>query len=506
MSLLRVNGVGHDFGATRALHDVSLQLAAGSIHALIGENGAGKSTLVKTLSGALRPDTGTLTLHDEPFAPAEPSQARDAGVATVYQELSLAPHLTVAQSLFLGREPTRFGWLDTTTIQTEATTALSRLQRTDIPLDARILNLSIADRQIVEIARALHGQASVLVLDEPTSSLTGEDASRLFDVLRRMRDEGLAILYISHFLEAIVDLTDQYTVLRDGEVTGGGATAETNATELATMMVGRPLLQRTKRTSTVRDTPDPAAPQDDILLHVDHLHGFSLPIDATIELHRGEILGIGGLVGSGRSELVRAIFGLDPVTSGTIRILDVSGPTTPTACLDAGLGLLSEDRATEGLALNLSVADNTVMSRWPTRRRGWLDLLGRDRAAERWIDELGIRTPSPESTVGSLSGGNQQKVALARLLHHDVDVLLLDEPTRGIDIASKETIYACIEGLADQGKAILVTSSHLPELLSLCDRIAIMHRGQLGPFRPAADRDEHEMILEATLGDRSPAP
>ncbi|SVD15185.1 uncharacterized protein METZ01_LOCUS368039, partial [marine metagenome] len=306
------------------------------------------------------------------------------------------------------------GWLDTTTIQTEATTALSRLQRTDIPLDARILDLSIADRQIVEIARALHGQTSMLVLDEPTSSLTGEDASRLFDVLRRLRDEGLAILYISHFLEEIVDLTDQYTVLRDGEVTGGGATAETNATELATMMVGRPLLQRTKRTSTVRDTPDPAAPQDDILLHVDHLHGSPLPIDATIELHRGEILGIGGLVGSGRSELVRAIFGLDPVTSGTIRILDVSGPTIPTACLDAGLGLLSEDRATEGLALNLSVADNTVMSRWPTQRRGWLDLLGRDRAAERWIDELGIRTPSPESTVGSLSGGNQQKVALAR--------------------------------------------------------------------------------------------
>ena len=494
MRVLSIDGVSHRYGATHALHDVSLQIAAGSIHALIGENGAGKSTLVKTMSGALQTDAGSMTLRDETFAPSAPSQARNAGVATVYQELSLAPHLTVAESLFLGREPTRFGWLDTSTIEAAGTIALARLDRTDIPLDARILDLSIADRQIVEIARALHGRADLLILDEPTSSLTGEDASQLFDVLRRLRDEGLAILYISHFLEEIIDLTDRYTVLRDGEVTGHGATSDIDATRLATLMVGRPLQKRTARDHTI---------SDDALLHVDAIHGSPLPIDASIELHRGEILGIGGLVGSGRSELVRAIFGLDPVTSGSVRILDVSGPSTPAACLDAGLGLLSEDRSREGLALNLSVADNLVMSRWPTRRRGWLDLLERDRSTNHWIDELGIRTPSTGMHVGSLSGGNQQKVALARLLHHDVDVLLLDEPTRGIDIASKETIYACIEKLAEAGKAILVTSSHLPELLSVCDRIAMMHRGKLGPFQPATQRDEHEMILEATLGDQA---
>ncbi|MBT7595213.1 MAG: sugar ABC transporter ATP-binding protein, partial [Gemmatimonadetes bacterium] len=338
--VLSIDGVSHQYGATRALHDVSLQIAAGSIHALIGENGAGKSTLVKTMSGALQTDTGSMTLRDETFAPSDPSQARNAGVATVYQELSLAPHLTVAESLFLGREPTRFGWLDTSTIRDEGATALARLDRIDISLDARILDLSIADRQIVEIARALHGRADLLILDEPTSSLTGEDASQLFDVLRRLRDDGLAILYISHFLEEIIDLTDQYTVLRDGEVTGHGATSDMDATRLATLMVGRPLQKRSARTRTLRDTashdatsPDPAliapaatpsrrAPDapasthqasidpdwrhDDILLHVDSLHGAPLPMDASIELRRGEILGIGGLVGSGRSELVRS--------------------------------------------------------------------------------------------------------------------------------------------------------------------------------------------------------
>ena len=486
-----IDGVGHHFGATRALHDVSMQVQPGSIHALIGENGAGKSTLVKIMSGVLSPDAGTLRLNGEPFAPTEPSQARGAGVATVHQELSLAAHLTVAESLFLGCEPTRFGWLDRQTMTTEGGRALSRLQREDILLATRILDLSLADRQIVEIARALHGAARVLILDEPTSSLTGEDAARLFTILRQLRDEGLAILYISHFLEEVLDLTDHYTVLRDGEIAGHGATCETDAAALATQMVGHPLQARVRRETTTTG---------EILLSVEHLDGVTLPIDASLQLHRGEIIGIGGLVGSGRSELVRSIFALQPIRSGMIRVADIQGPSTPATCLDAGMGLLSEDRASEGLALRLTVADNLVMSRWPRSEHGWLDLDARDRATERWVDELDIRCPSIDASVGQLSGGNQQKVALARLLHHDVDVLLLDEPTRGVDIASKEIIYACIEALAQTGKAILVTSSHLPELLDLCDRVAIMHRGRLGPFQAAEERTEHEMILEATLG------
>ena len=496
-----IDRVGHRFGATRALHDVTMQVQPGTIHALIGENGAGKSTLVKILSGVLSPTAGSLALGGQCYEPTGPSEARDAGVATVHQELSLANHLSVAESLFLGREPTRFGWLDRRKMALEAQKALARLHRDDISLSARILDLPLADRQIIEIARALHTEARVLILDEPTSSLTGEDAANHFLTLRRLRDEGMAILYISHFLEEVLDLTDLYTVLRDGEVAGHGVTGDVDAASLAAQMVGRPLQERQQRRSPESRSPESRSPEvGEILLDIADLRGTPMPVGTNLQLRQGEILGIGGLVGSGRSELVRSIFGLRAITGGSIRVLDTQQPTTPTACLDAGLGLLSEDRAAEGLALGLSITDNVVMSRWPCRRPGWLDQDAAQGSARRWIEELNIRCESALASVGLLSGGNQQKVALARLLHHDVDVLLLDEPTRGIDIASKDAIYGCIEALSDAGKAILVTSSHLPELLGLCDRVAIMHRGHLGPFLPVAERTEHEMILEATTG------
>jgi len=477
------------FGATRAVDGISLSVAPGEVCALVGQNGAGKSTLMSVLSGALAPDDGAMLLDGHPYKPDSPLDARRAGVAMIYQELSLAPHLSVMENVVLGLEPTVRGLVDWPQIRRTAREALTRLGHGDLPLDAPAGHLSIALQQIVEIARALAVGSRVLVLDEPTSSLGREDTRRLFAVIAQLKREGCAIVYISHFIEEVKVVADRIVVLRDGRVAGAAA-PDTPATAVVSLMVGRTVDDLYPRSPRLRANA---------ILEVDAFGAGS----ATFSLHRGEIFGIAGLLGAGRTRLLRSLFGLDPVREGRVRLAAWTGRPAPRNRWANGMGMLSEDRKGESLAVGLTVSDNLTLSRLERLGPGPLVIPSRQDAAGRtWIERLAIGCRGPRQPVAELSGGNQQKVALARLLHHDVDVLALDEPTRGIDVASKAQIYSLLDALvstqSDRPRAILLVSSYVPELLGLCDRIAIMRRGRLGSPRPASELTEHQIVMEAT--------
>jgi ribose transport system ATP-binding protein len=494
---LRMEGVRKRFGATIALGGVDLRVHAGEVHALVGENGAGKSTLMKVLSGAHRPDAGRMWLDSEPYEPRSPADGRRAGVAMIYQELSLALHLSVAENILLGMEPAAGPFMKWAEVRRRAARAMARVGRPDMRLDAPVSRLSVAERQLVEIARSVAIGCRVLVLDEPTSSLTHDDIRRLFDLIRGLRAEGHAIVYISHVLEEVREISDTFTVLRDGLSVGGGVTAEADLAEIIALMVGREV-----------DEPYPRSPRTpgEVVLEIRDLAGVRMPASASLELRRGEVLGIAGLVGAGRTELARAVFGLDPVIAGRVRVGAHVGPASPTRRWAQGVGMVTEDRSLDGLALSMSVADNLTLPKLTgLGPLGLVTPAGQDRASEPWIHRIPIRCLSARQPVRDLSGGNQQKVALARLLHADVDVLLLDEPTRGIDVGSKAQIYRLIDEIAvgdpaagRPPKAVLMISSYLPELLGICDRIAVMCRGRLGPARPVGEIDEHAIMLEAT--------
>ncbi len=496
---LRMIGVRKRFGATVALDGVDLLVQPGEVHALIGENGAGKSTLMKILSGAIAPDEGRMYLDGQAYRPVSPLDARRRGIAMIYQELNLAPHLTVEENVMLGIEETRWGLvLRRGPMRQRVLAALAELHHPDIRPDVRAGDLSIGARQLIEVARALVTDAGIIVMDEPTSSLSQEDTAHLFELIRRLRGRGVSIVYISHFLEEVQQVADGFTVLRDGRVTGTGMVSQTGAGRIIEMMVGRGL--------------DEMFPRVDhhvggVVLELDDLCGEPLPRHVGLRLCRGEILGLFGLVGAGRTELLRAIFGLAPVQSGRITVA-VAAPTlttddgaTPSRRLSQGVGMLSEDRKAEGLALPMSLADNITLSRLnAVGRWGFLNLSRQRQAARRWIDRLDIRTRGPQQTAWDLSGGNQQKVALARLLHQDADILLLDEPTRGIDVGAKVQVYRLMGELAAEGRAILFVSSYLPELLGVCDRIAVMRRGRLIDVRGASEWSEQDMMAAATGG------
>ena len=488
-TLLRMEGVRKRFGATQALDGVDLTIAAGEVLALVGENGAGKSTLMKTLSGAHAPDQGAMWLDGAPFQPRGPADARRAGVSMIYQELSLALDMSVMENIALGVEPLRrlAGILPVVRrgeMRRRAMAALAELGHPDLPPDRPVWRLSVAERQLVEIARALAAGTRVLVLDEPTSSLTERDIERLFALVRRLRERGLAIIYISHFLEEVRAIADRFVVLRDGRTVGGGDPRTTADGDIIRLMVGRSVDDLYPRSPRQPGQP---------LLELSGVSGREKPIEATLTLRRGEVLGIAGLIGSGRTELLRTVVGLNPMRAGEIRFNGIAGALTPRLAWSRGLGLVSEDRKGEGLALRLSIAENIGLTDLPRFVRP----SALRETSRRWIDRLRIRCRRPSQAVGELSGGNQQKVALARLLAHNVDVLLLDEPTRGIDLAAKAEIYRLIDELASSGKAVLLVSSYLPELLGVCDRIAVMRRGRLGPARPVAELDEHKIMSEA---------
>ncbi len=478
------------FGPTVALRSVDLALAAGEVHALIGENGAGKSTLVKVLSGAERPDAGRMTLDGQPYAPHSPLDARRLGVAMVYQELTLAPHLSVEANVLLGVEPAHWGVLHKREGRRRVAEALAVLEHPEIRPDSPVLGLSPAAQQLVEIARALLLDVRVLVLDEPTSSLTREDSQRLFALIRRLRQRGVAVVYISHFLEEVQQIADRFTVLRDGKSVGSGTAADFDTARVIEMMVGRSL-----------DELFPHVPHEigEPVLQLRDLTRTGTEQGIDLTLRRGEIVGLAGIVGAGRTELLRAVFALDPVQRGEVIVHAVRGGSTTRARIAQGVGMVSEDRKGEGLALEQSIIDNLTYSKLgPYSRLGWLNLGRRRRAVAEWLERLGVRCRDGEQPVGELSGGNQQKVAVGRLLHQEADVLLLDEPTRGVDVGSKASIYRLMGELAARGKAILFVSSYLPELLGVCDRVAVMARGRLVETRPVAEWTPEEIMARAT--------
>jgi len=487
---LRMSGVRKSFGATQALRGVSFEVGPGEVHALIGENGAGKSTLMKILSGACQPDEGSLQLDGQPFVPENPLHARRHGISMIYQELILAPDLSVEENILLGAEPSRFGWVNRKHRRELAHRALAELHHNTIPLDAPVNSLTIAEQQVVEIARALVSEPKVLIMDEPTSSLTQVDTENLFQVIAKLKRRGVSVIYISHFLEECQRVCDRYTVLRDGESVGTGEMASANLDGLIRLMVGREIEDIYPRAPHTLGPP---------VLQLKDIAGRTKPRSVSLTLREGEILGVAGLIGAGRTETLRSVFGLDPRTGGVVTAFGrEASAASPARRLAQGIGLLSENRKEEGLMLNRTLADNlTATSFASVSRWGFINRRRQLECARGWMRKLEVRAQGPAQSIGELSGGNQQKIAIGRLLHHDAKILLLDEPTRGIDVGSKATIYELMGELAAEGKAIIFVSSYLPELLGVCDTIAVMCRGVLSAARPASEWTEHGIIAAA---------
>jgi len=499
-----MRGIDKSFGGVRALRSVDLDVRRGEVHALIGENGAGKSTLMKVLSGAIRANSGEMYLNGEPYNPRDPLQARRLGIAMVYQELTLALHLTVEENIMLGIEASRAGIIRRSVFRNRIQKALETLHHPDLLPETRVMDLSPGARQLVEIARGLVTDTKVFVLDEPTSSLSKLDTEHLFEVIKTLRDRGVSIIYISHFLEEVKYVADRFTVLRDGESVGDGDVGTTSTERIIELMVGRSLTEMF-----------PRIPHDigGELFTVRDISGKPIPDRVSFSVRRGEILGIAGLVGAGRTEMLRVLYGLNELSSkesGKITITGgqgasapyvITGSVTPPRMMAHGVAYLSEDRKNEGLALDATIAVNITLSSLPRLASWWLvgdASIGR--IAETWADRLSIKVDSVTDRVTSLSGGNQQKVALARLLEEDADVFLLDEPTRGVDVGSKVEIFKLIGEVASRGKAVIIVSSYIPELLGICDTIAVMHRGRLGPKKAVTEWDEFSIMNEATSG------
>ncbi|MDI1249751.1 MAG: sugar ABC transporter ATP-binding protein [Lacunisphaera sp.] len=509
---LRLTGIRKSFGATRALRNVSLDVAPGEVHALIGENGAGKSTLMKILSGAHAADAGTMELGGAPYLPTNPHDARLKGVAMIYQELNLALHLSAQENILLGAESARLGWIDGHASRERARAALTQLGHGNLDLRRPAGAFSIAEQQIIEIARALLLQPQVLIMDEPTSSLTQADTEILFATIGRLRTAGVSVIYISHFLEECGRIADRYTVLKDGETVGSGVMAGASLDHLVTLMTGREV-----KDLYPRSTHEPGA----VVLEVKSAalsrfvgRGLSPTSTATkaenvgrkarptcsLNLRAGEIFGLAGLIGAGRTDLLRTLFCLDELDAGEVCIVGApAGRASPRARWAQGVGFLSENRKEEGLMLNQSLADNLTLTKMDRFGRfGWISSGRQQSTARHWIGELRVKCRDAAQPIGELSGGNQQKVALARLLEHPARIFLLDEPTRGIDVGSKAQIYQLVSELAAAGKAVVVVSSYLPELLGLCDTIGVMCRGELAAVRPRAQWNEPDIMRVAT--------
>ena len=474
---LEMRGISKSFPGVKALDNVHLKAWAGEILALMGENGAGKSTLMKILSGAYQADPGGALLIDgQPVTITDPIAAKRLGIAIIYQELAFAPNLTVAENIYLGSEPKRMGQIDRAAMREGCRPVLERLG-TPFTADSLAGTLSIAEQQMVEIARALHAKSKILVLDEPTTALSSRETERLFDLLRQLRAEGIALIYISHRMAEVYELADRVSVLRDGADAGTLTRDELSADSLVRMMVGRDL------STFYTKQHDPDAAPGPVVLDVQGVtDGGRRVKPCSFTLRKGEVLGIAGLVGSGRTELARLIYGADARAGGRIT-LDGRPLTaqSPEDSINAGLAYLTEDRKGLGLFLDLPCSTNInlgVIER-DSRAGGVLNLAAWKRRALSSFGALQVRAAGPEVTVGSLSGGNQQKVLLARWLETGPKVLILDEPTRGVDIGAKSEIYRIIDNLAKQGIGVIVISSELPEIIGICDRVLVMREGRI---------------------------
>jgi ribose transport system ATP-binding protein len=498
--LLKMEHIAKRFGCTVALGDVTLDVRSAEIHALVGENGAGKSTLMKILAGAEIADDGTIEFAGRPFQPREPRDSLAAGIAMIYQEFNLAPHLTVEANLVLGRERAACrvflaGPMSSLVGGHQRRQCRSVLDRLGmrVSLDARVGELGVADQQMIEIARALLGGARLVIMDEPTSALASHEVQRLFEIIRQLRAEGISVIYISHFLEELEQIADRLTVLRDGRTIATGKLGDWPRQRIIEAMVGRKVEEMYPRVEHEIGEP---------LLEIRSLAGRKIPRQASLTLHRGEILGISGLVGAGRTEMLRTLFGLDVRRGGQAILRGVRIERfTPRDWNSRGVGMLSEDRKREGLAQNLSCIANITLP--AASRSSRFGLIGRrqEYAASRDVGRiLKIKWATPRDKVSSLSGGNQQKVAMGRLLFTDADVLLLDEPTRGIDVGAKVDLYRAIGELARRGRGIIMVSSYLPELFGVCDHIAVMSRGVLSPAHDVGELTP-EKVMQLAVGE-----
>lgn len=486
--LLTMAGIVKSFPGVQALRGVDLTLYTGEVLALLGENGAGKSTLMKVLGGAHRPDDGTIAIDGRDMMFRSPQESRAAGVAVMYQEFTLVPGLTAVENIFLGQEQSRAGFVARSDERRRATELFARLG-VEIDLNVPCRRLSTAQQQLVEIAKALALDARIIVMDEPTAALTSHEATRLFDIIRDLARQGIGIISITHRLEEVFAIADRVMVLRDGGNVGERPIARITRSEMIELMVGREL---------AGEFPPRTASIGEPRLEVAHLSRPPAVRDVSFAVRCGEILAITGLVGAGRTETVRLIFGADPRDSGEIRLdgklLAISSPRDAIA---AGIGLLTEDRKLQGLVLGHSVRENFALPNLGRlSRRGFVDLAREREAVGRSVDQLHIKVASQEQAVGTLSGGNQQKVVLAKWLARNCEVLIFDEPTRGIDVGAKYEIYLLMNGLVVAGKSIIMISSELPEVLGMADRILVMHDGRVTGEITDVPRASQEQVME----------
>ncbi len=493
--LLSMKGICKAFPGVQALQDAEIDVFPAEVHVLLGENGAGKSTLMKVLCGQYLADSGSVVFDNEIIRPASPLEAERYGLVMIHQELNLVPGLTVAENIYLGHEPIK-GGLICSEVMRQGSRELFATLRCDVDPDTRVSELSVAQQQLVEIARALRLQAQLLVMDEPTAALSDTEIEALFDVIRSLCKKGVPVIYISHRMKEILAIGDRVSVMRDGRSVGTLKVSDTEVNDLIRMMVGRSVAEQIPKREVV---------VGDVVLQVDGLGRKGVLEPLSFAVRSGEILGVAGLMGSGRTELARAIFGADPTDSGTIKVAGqlLSGKN-PAWSIAAGLGFITEDRKQQGLVLQASVAENITLTCLDELSRfGVLDIAAENDLAQAQVEKLRIRIASLDQKIVNLSGGNQQKVVLARWLAARCRVLLFDEPTRGIDVGAKVEIYELIAELVDQGVAILLISSEMPELLGLSDRVAVMHEGCLQGILSCAEATQ-EGIMTLALGSSEP--
>ncbi len=492
--LLEMRGITKRFPGVTALDGVDFELEKGEVHVILGENGAGKSTLIKMLSGAYHPDEGEILLDGQRVDISSAAVAQALGISTIYQEFNLVPQLTVAENIFLGRQPRRFGLVDHQKMRNEAQKTLERIQVRVDP-GALVSDLGVAQRQMVEIAKALSLEARLLIMDEPTAALSGQEVARLFEIVRGLKEEEVGVIFISHHLEEVTEVGDRVTVLRDGKFVDR-VPATTDHSELVRMMVGRSIEEQFPR----------RRPEiGEVLLDVKNLSRAGVLEDISFQVRAGEVVGIAGIVGAGRTELARAIFGVDPLDAGEVwvegRRMERSDPRE---AKHRGIGFVTEDRQGQGIVQPLSVAENLALaSLGRDTTRGLVNRREQLGRAEKMIEELNIRTPGPEQEVRYLSGGNQQKVVIGKWLLADSKVLIMDEPTRGIDVGAKVEIYELMNELTRWGAAILMISSDLPEVLGMSDRILVMGGGSIMGELPVEKATQERVMALATQGSEA---
>jgi ribose transport system ATP-binding protein len=494
-TIFKAFGVSKSFPGVRALSRVDFDLREGEVHALVGENGAGKSTLVSIVGGLQRFDSGRMSLDERDYQPSTKVDAEALGIQMVMQELNLVSTLSVAENIFIEKLPGRFGLVNYRALNGAAKDVMERVGLGGIAPDVPVRLLGVGQQQMVEIASALSRRCRILILDEPTASLTDREIELLFGQIRKLKAEGVGIIYISHRIEEVIRIADRITVLRDGNVVSTRATDEVNVGSVIRMMVGRDLEDEHLRHGL---EPGPVA------LRVVGLTVGDEVRDVSFEVRRGEILGVAGLMGSGRTEMARAVFGADRADRGQIYLYENPEPIsirTPRDAVRNGIALLTENRKEQGLLLPLAVRENVSLTRLgDVSRLGWMDRSKERAVARRYIDTLSVRCSSAEQTVGELSGGNQQKVVIAKWMYRDCDILIFDEPTRGIDVGAKFEVYHMLGDLADQGKAILFISSDLKELMAVCNRMMVMSAGRVAATFDRGQWSE-EKIMSAAFSE-----